>query len=216
MTRSLRIDLFTDIVCPWCLIGTARLDQALAALPDDVAVEIFHHPFLLDPDTPEEGQNTVERLTAKYGGDIAAMQGRVEAAAQAAGVALDLSVQPMSYPTLMAHTLIRSAAPEQQYGLAKALAAAYFLEGRNITDPALLAEIASAHGFSHAGALALIGDSQEADTTRAMALSASQQGINGVPFFIFANRFALSGAQPPEVFARAIRIALGEEDMPQH
>src|SRR5690606_16358426 len=74
MSKSIRIDLFTDVVCPWCLIGTARLDQALATLPDDVAVEVLHHPFLLDPTTPEEGQNTRERLAAKYGGDIDAMQ----------------------------------------------------------------------------------------------------------------------------------------------
>ncbi|RDE08045.1 DsbA family oxidoreductase [Pelagibacterium lacus] len=211
MTQAIRIDLFTDIVCPWCLIGTARLDQALALLDDAVKVEIFHHPFLLDPSTPEAGQNTKERLEAKYGGDIGAMQGRVEAAARDAGVPLDLSVQPMSYPTVKPHTLIRSAAPEQQYALAKAFAAAYFLEGRDITDNALLADIAAAHGFDREAALALITDQAELDTTKAMAVSASQQGINGVPFFIFNNQFAISGGQPPEVFARAFRVALGQE-----
>lgn len=211
MTRSIRIDLFTDIVCPWCLIGTARLDQALAALDDDVSVEILHHPFLLDPTTPQEGQNTRERLTAKYGGDIAAMQARVEAAARDAGVALDLSVQPMSYPTIKPHTLIRSAPPAHQYPLAKAFAAAYFLEGKNITDDALLADIAAQNGLERQAALSLLADAAENDTTKAMAMSASQQGITGVPFLIFNNQFAVSGAQPPEVFARAFRVALGEE-----
>src|SRR5690554_4465819 len=211
MTAPIRIDLFTDIVCPWCLIGTARLDEALAALDADTKVEIYHHPFLLDPTTPEGGQNTKERLAAKYGGDIGAMQARVEAAARDAGVPLDLSVQPMSYPTIMAHTLIRHAAPEQQYKLAKAFAAAYFLEGKNITDRGLLADIAAEHGFDRAAALALVEDKSENDTTQAMALSASQQGINGVPFFIFDNKFAISGGQPAEVFARAFRVAKGEE-----
>lgn len=211
MTKSIRIDLFTDIVCPWCLIGTARLDQALAQLDDDVEVQILHHPFLLDPSTPEAGQNTKERLKAKYGGDISSMQARVEAAAHDAGVPLDLSVQPMSYPTIKPHTLIRAATPEQQYALAKAFAAAYFLEGKDITDDTLLADIAAEHGFSREAALALMSDASEADTTRAMAMSASQQGINGVPFFIFNNQFAISGGQPPEVFARAFRVALGEE-----
>lgn len=211
MTRSIRIDLFTDIVCPWCLIGTARLDQALAVLDKDVEVDVFHHPFLLDPSTPEAGQNTKERLKAKYGGDIDAMQARVEAAARDAGLALDLSVQPMSYPTVKPHTLIRSAAPEHQYPLAKAFAAAYFLEGKDITDNDLLADIAARHGYTREAALALLADKQELDTTQAMALSASQQGVNGVPFFIFDNKFAISGAQPPEVFARAFRVALGEE-----
>lgn len=213
MTRSIRIDLFTDIVCPWCLIGTARLDQALATLDDDITVDIYHHPFLLDPTTPEGGQNTRERLSAKYGGDIEAMQARVEAAARDAGVALDLSVQPMSYPTIKPHTLIRAAAPEHQYKLAKAFAAAYFLEGKNITDDELLADIAAQHGYDRQAALTLLADKQELDTTQAMALSASQQGINGVPFFIFNNKFAISGGQPPEVFARAFRVALGEEEL---
>lgn len=211
MTKSIHIDLFTDVVCPWCLIGTARLDQALATLPDDVNVEIVHHPFLLDPTTPEEGQNTKERLKAKYGGDIEAMQARVEGVARDAGVPLDMSVQTMSYPTIKPHTLIRSAAPEHQYALAKAFAAAYFLEGKNITDDELLADIAAEHGFERQAALKLIANKAENDTTKAMALSASQQGITGVPFFIFNNQFAISGGQPLEVFQRAFRVALGEE-----
>ncbi|WP_417584960.1 DsbA family oxidoreductase [Pelagibacterium sp.] len=211
MTQSIRIDLFTDVVCPWCLIGTARLDQALATLPEDVNVEILHHPFLLDPATPEEGQNTKERLKAKYGGDIDAMQARVEGAARDAGVPLDMSVQPMSYPTIKPHTLIRSAEPEHQYGLAKAFAAAYFLEGNNITDDELLADIAAEYGYRRETALELIADEAENNTTKAMAISAGQQGINGVPFFIFNNQFAISGGQPLEVFQRAFRVALGEE-----
>ena len=213
MTQSIRIDLFTDVVCPWCLIGTARLDQALATLPKDVNVEILHHPFLLDPTTPEEGQNTKERLKAKYGGDIDAMQARVEGAARDAGVPLDMSVQPMSYPTIKPHTLIRSAAPEHQYGLAKAFAAAYFLEGKDITDDDLLADIAAEHGYTREVALKLIADEAENSTTKAMAVSASQQGINGVPFFIFNNQFAISGGQPLEVFQRAFRVALGREEL---
>jgi predicted DsbA family dithiol-disulfide isomerase len=215
MTKSIHIDLFTDVVCPWCLIGMARLDQALAALDPEVKVDITHHPFLLDPSTPKGGQNTKERLKAKYGGDIDAMQARVEQAANAAGVPLDLSVQPMSYPTIEPHTLIRMAPPEHQYGLAKAFAAAYFLQGENITDRDLLADIAGAHGYTREAALAVLGDENEHNTTQAMALSASQQGINGVPFFIFNNQFAISGGQPAEVFARAFRVALGEEELPQ-
>ncbi|WP_404402338.1 DsbA family oxidoreductase [Pelagibacterium halotolerans] len=215
MTETIRIDLFTDVICPWCLVGTARLDQAIAALGDDVKVEVTHHPFLLDPDLPEEGENTKERLRAKYGSDPEPMQARVEAMAREAGVPLDISVQPMSYPTIACHTLIRAAAPEHQYPLAKAFAAVYFLEGKNITDKGLLADIAAEHGYTREAALALLDDESEARTTQAMALSASQQGINGVPFFIFNNKFALSGGQPADVFARAFRIAMGEEALPQ-
>ena len=141
------------------------------------------------------------------------MQARVEGAARDAGVPLDMSVQPMSYPTIKPHTLIRSAAPEHQYGLAKAFAAAYFLEGKDITDDDLLADIAAEHGYAREVALKLIADEAENSTTKAMAVSASQQGINGVPFFIFNNQFAISGGQPLEVFQRAFRVALGQEEL---
>ncbi|GGA58392.1 DsbA family oxidoreductase [Pelagibacterium lentulum] len=214
MTETIHIDLFTDIICPWCLIGTARLDAALAALDPAITVTIAHHPFLLDPSIPDDGQNTRERLKAKYGGDVAAMQARVEQAAHQAGVDLDLSVQPMSYPTIKAHTLIRLAPSEIQYALAKAFAAAYFLEGRNIASDDILLEVAQTHGFSQDDAKALLADEREHDATRLMAHSAGQQGVNGVPFFIFNSKFALSGAQPPEVFARAFRLATGEEALP--
>lgn len=213
MTKSIHIDLYTDIVCPWCLIGTARLDQALEALDPEVKVDITHHPFLLDPSTPREGRNTKQWLEAKYGGDVSAMQGRVEQTAREAGVPLDMSVQPMSYPTIEPHTLIRLAPPAHQYGLAKAYARAYFLEGRNITDRDLLADIAAEHGYEREDALALLADENEHNTTQALAVSAAQQGVNGVPFFIFNDRFAISGGQPPEVFARAFRVALGEEEI---
>src|SRR5690606_15848344 len=127
---------------------------------------------------------------------------------------LDLSVQPMSYSTIDAHTVIRHALPEGRYGLAKRMAEAYFLEGRNIADRDVLKEIAGAFGMAPERIDIILDDSKELETTRALALSASQQGISGVPFFIFNNQFALSGAQPPEVFARAFRVALGEETLP--
>jgi len=214
MARTVQIDLFTDMVCPWCLVGTARLDQAIAALDPDVTVEVRQHPFLLDPTTPKEGRNTREHLAAKYGGDIDAMRQRVVDAARDAGIDLDLAVQPMSYSTVDAHTLVRHALPEGRYGLAKRLATAYFHEGRNIADRAVLKEIAGGFGLAPERVDAVLDDPKEAETTRALAGSASQQGINGVPFFIFNNQFALSGAQPAEVFARAFRVALGEEALP--
>ena len=214
MARTIQIDLFTDVVCPWCLIGTARLDQAIAALDPDVTVEVRQHPFLLDPTTPKEGRNTRDYLASKYGGDIDAMRQRVVDAARDAGITLDLAVQPMSYSTVDAHTVVRHALPEGRYPLAKRIAAAYFLEGRNIADRDVLKELAGAFGLSPERVDAVLDDPEEAQTTRALALSGSQQGINGVPFFIFNNQFALSGAQPPQVFARAFRVALGEETLP--
>ncbi|HTJ56352.1 MAG TPA: DsbA family protein, partial [Devosiaceae bacterium] len=154
MPKSLKIDLFTDVVCPWCLIGTARLDRAIAALPEDVVVEVENHPFYLDPNTPAEGVVVADRLREKYGREPREMWDRVEAEALKAGVTLDLSQQPRMFPTAKAHTLTRLARTlGTQYALAKAIAEAYFLEHRLINDDEVLADLAVAHGFERAEAV---------------------------------------------------------------
>ena len=109
MPRTIKIDLFTDTVCPWCLVGAERLDQAIAALPPDVPVDVENHPFYLDPNTPEEGVVVADMLRQKYGRDPREMWARVEGEARASGIDLDLSRQPRSYPTRKGHTLVRLA-----------------------------------------------------------------------------------------------------------
>ncbi len=212
MARTLKVDLFTDIVCPWCLVGSARLDQAIARLPADVRVDVENHPFYLDPNTPAEGVDVGEMLRAKYGRDPKELWARVEEQAQAAGIALDLSRQPRSFPTQKPHTLIRLARDKgTQHALANAIAEAYFLEHRQVNDDAILAEIASGHGFARDEALAAVADPAALAITHERAMSAAQQGIQGVPFFVFDQRFALSGAQPDAMFDRAFFLALNPE-----
>lgn len=211
MSRTLKIDLFTDIVCPWCLIGSARLDKAIAALPDDVAVDVENHPFYLDPTTPPEGYDVGEMLQKKYGRDPKTIWARAESEAAKSGIALDLSRQPRTFPTQRAHTLVRLARPKgTQHAFANALASAYFLGHRQVNDEAVLAEIAEAHGFTREEALADAHDAHELAITHELATAAAEQGIQGVPFFIFDNRFAMSGAQPEEVFEMAFKKALEE------
>jgi predicted DsbA family dithiol-disulfide isomerase len=209
MTRTIKIDLFTDTVCPWCLVGSARLDQAIAALPDDVTVEVENHPFYLNPDTPEEGLVVADMLREKYGRDPKEMWARVEGEAKKAGIDLDLSQQPRSFPTRKGHTLVRLAkAKGTQHALANAIAWGYFMDHKLINDDDVLADIAVEHGFTREEALAAVRDEQELAITHELAVSAAQQGIQGVPFFIFDGKFALSGAQPQEVFAQALEFAL--------
>lgn len=211
MTRSIKIDLFTDIVCPWCLVGSARLDQAIAALPPEVSVEVENHPFYLDPNTPPEGYDVAEMLRKKYGRDPKEMWARVEGEARASGIALDLSLQPRSYPTQKGHTLTRLAkAKGTQHALANAIAEAYFLGHRQVNEDAVLAEIAAGFGFEPDEAIRLINDPRELKITHELAVWAAEQGIQGVPFFIFDNRFALSGCQPAATFAMAFDKALAE------
>lgn len=211
MSRTLKVDLFTDIVCPWCLIGSARLDKAIAALPGGVTVDVENHPFYLDPNTPPDGYDVGEMLRAKYGREPKAIWARAEAEAKASGIDLDLSKQPRTFPTQKAHTLIRLARPKgTQHALANAIAAAYFLDHRQVNEPEVLAEIATAHGFTREEALRDVGDPRELEASHRLAVAAAQQGIQGVPFFIFDGRFAMSGAQPEEVFEMAFKKALEE------
>ncbi len=212
MARTLKVDLFTDIVCPWCLVGSARLDQAIARLPADVSVDVENHPFYLDPNTPAEGVDVGEMLRTKYGRDPKELWARVEEQAAAAGIALDLSKQPRSFPTQKPHTLIRLARDKgTQHAFANAIAEAYFLGHRQVNDDAVLVEIATEYGFTRDEALAAIADPSALAITHDLAVSAAQQGIQGVPFFIFDERFALSGAQPDAMFDRAFSLALNPE-----
>lgn len=214
MTRKIKIDLFTDTVCPWCLVGSERLDQAIAALPDDVEVEVENHPFYLSPDTPEEGVVVADMLREKYGRDPREMWARVEGEAKKSGIDLDLSKQPRSFPTRKGHTLVRLARTKgTQHALANAIAWAYFMDHRLINDDEVLADIAVNHGFTRDEALAAVRDEQELAITHQLAIAAAEQGIQGVPFFVFDNKFALSGAQPQEVFARAFEYALDPEKL---
>jgi predicted DsbA family dithiol-disulfide isomerase len=137
------------------------------------------------------------------------MWARVESEARASGIDLDLSQQPRTFPTQKGHTLVRLARDKgTQHGLANAIAEAYFLEHRQVNDETVLAEIATGFGFTREEALSDMRDPRELAVSHELAVDAARQGIQGVPFFIFDNRFAMSGCQPEEVFGRAFAQAL--------
>lgn len=205
---ELSIDIVSDVVCPWCYIGERRLALALAARPE-VTARIAWHPFLLDPGTPDEGYDLRAHLRRKYGADPESMFGRVELAARASGLALDFAKVRRMPATVRAHTLLRLAAAKgTQHALSRALFDANFVDGRDVGDVDTLASIAEGHGFTRDEALAALTDPGALEVTRAEARNAASQGISGVPFFVFDDRLALSGAQPVEVFTKAIDRAL--------
>lgn len=209
MTPALTIDVFSDVVCPWCFIGAARLELALAGMSSELEPELCYHPFFLDPSVPPEGINVPNMLRRKYGADPKQLWARAEASARESGLALDLSLQSMMYPTAAAHTLLRHAhAKGTQFALVKALFQAYFQEALNIGDPSVLASVAEQHGFTRAEALELATSDTELELTQEEASSAAQGGIRGVPFFIFDGRLAVSGAQSVAVLQAAMRQAL--------
>ena len=209
MTASIAIDLFSDVVCPWCFIGAARLELALAGMQDEVQAEVCYHPFFLRPDTPKAGISIRQMLREKYGADPKQLWARAEAAAKESGLDLDLSLQPKLYPTNAAHTLLRHAhAKGTQRALASAFFRGYFLDAKNIADESVLADLAAQHGFTRDEALELATAEAELELTQEEANSAAQGGIRGVPFFIFDGRLAVSGAQSVSVLQAAIRQAL--------
>ncbi|HEY0918381.1 DsbA family oxidoreductase [Devosia sp.] len=211
--QELKVDLFTDTVCPWCLIGAARLDRAIAALPKDVVVDVENHPFYLDPETPAEGHVVADMLREKYGREPREMWDRVEGEARASGIDLDLSRQPRSYPTAKGHTLVRLARVKgTQHALANAIIWAYFMEHRQINDDEVLADIAVRFGYAREEALQVMADPDALGETHDLAVAAARQGIRGVPFFVFNRRYALSGCYPQDAFDRVLRQVLADAD----
>ena len=207
----MRIDVFSDVVCPWCFIGKRRLDAVLAGAGLD-DVEIRWHAFQLNPDFPPGGVDRREYLEGKFGAaNVGRIHARVEAAGREAGIGFRFDRITRSPNTFDAHRLLALAADQgRQTALKEALLSAYFLEGRDLGDHATLAAIAAETGITGDVQGWLTGDGG-AEAVRADLAAAADIGIGGVPFFIFAGRHALAGAQPAEVFQQALAAAAHAE-----
>ena len=202
----IRLDIFSDPVCPWCLIGKANLDRALEARGDH-PFEVEWHPFQLNPDMAPGGMDRAEYLAAKFGGGarVAQMEARVVEAARAAGVEIDFARVPRIPNTLDAHRLIHWAGLEgRQTPMKSALMRAYWREGRDIGDQGTLADIAGATGLDRAVAARLLASKADRDAIMARDAHARQRGVNAVPTFVIADQYVVSGAQPPEVWAQVM------------
>lgn len=210
--NELVVNLVADFVCPWCLIGSTRLDQAITELGKTTTlptIRVVHQPFLLDPKAPREPRDLRAHLRAKYGGDPEAMFARVEGAAKESGIDLDFARIKTFPSTVKAHTLVQHALEVgTQRAFVKALYDAYFLEGKDIGSDDVLVEIAERHGIPRAETLALLANEEELAETHTEARAAQEQGISGVPFFVFDGRFAVSGAQGVPVLVEALARSL--------
>ncbi len=202
----MRLDIFSDPICPWCLIGKAHLERALEARASHpFAVE--WHPFQLNPDMPAEGVDRRQYLEAKFGGRDRAVEiyARVEAAAKAAGVVIDFAAIPRVPNTLNAHRLIHWAGLEgKQNAAVAALFRAYWQQGFDIGDAGVLADLAANCGLDRAVIARLLASDADLEAIRARDTHARTRGINAVPTFILADQYVLSGAQGPEVWLQVI------------
>lgn len=210
---TLTVDIVSDVVCPWCYIGKRHVEKALAdwqkANPDG-SVSIRWHPFQLNPDLPVEGTDRKGYLEAKFGGPDRAKEiyARVRAAGRNAGLDLNFDGILKQPNTLAAHALIAYAqsVDDGRHGdaVAERLFRAYFVNGEFIGDTDLLVAIAAECGLDPDATRAVISDTSTLDQIAAQDATVRQQGITGVPFFVFNQKVALSGAQPPEVMLDAM------------
>ena len=216
MTK-LRIDFVSDVVCPWCAVGLASLEQALRQLQGEVEAEIHFHPFELDPNMPAGGMDVSENLKRKYGmsdAQLAENQARIRDRGAELGFSFDFNARSRTWNTFDAHRLLHWAAaeaPERQLPLKRALLVANFSEGRDISDPAVLVEVAAGVGLDAIRARAVLDGGEFADAVRDAEKFFQGLGISSVPAVIVERKHLISGGQPPEVFGRALReIAAGE------
>lgn len=193
------IEVFADLVCPWCYIGWRRLHRALAERPA-LRAEIRWRPFQLNPDMPAAGMDRQLYLHAKFGSRERARQiyGVVEETARRDGLALDLSRIRRTPNTFDAHRLVRwSESLGDASSMVEALFEAYFVNGADLSDWDALADAASAAGRDRESALSVLKNGEEAAAVRAADAQARQLGLHAVPCFVFDRRYALSGAQEP-------------------
>ncbi|MGY6706322.1 DsbA family oxidoreductase [Roseinatronobacter sp.] len=200
------LDIYSDPVCPWCFIGKARLDRALESRPDH-PFDIRWHPFQLNPDMPAGGMDRNEYMSLKFGDADAVLDAYrpVIDAAQGAGLALDLPAITRTPNTLDAHRLIHWAGLEgRQTAMVSILFRAYFQQGRDIGDAATLLDLGQSVGLDRN----LIARLLDSDADRALIATADRdaraRGISGVPFFIVAQQYAISGAQTVETWRNVI------------
>ena len=202
----IKLDTISDPICPWCYIGKANLDRALAAHPDHPFI-IEWHPFQLNPDMPPQGMDRREYLELKFGGKEAAVKVYAEIAqkAEEAGVEIDFSAIKRTPNTLNAHRLIHWAGIEGvQAFVVSALFRAYFVEGRDIGSNDVLCNIADASGMDADMVERLLNSDADIDDIRKRDAEARERGVRGVPTFIVANESVLTGAQPADLWGQVI------------
>jgi predicted DsbA family dithiol-disulfide isomerase len=208
--KPLQIDIVSDVVCPWCYIGKRRIENALALAPE-VPVEIHWRPFFLNSWVPREGISRDEYLTAKFGSVEAykGIAGRVVAAANEEGLTYRPELVKRQPNTTDCHRLIHWAdAQGKSADMKQRLMELYFRDGGDLTDTDVLVQAAADCGLDDVRRR--LASDEDVDLVSAQAKDASDKGISGVPTFVFAQKYAVSGAQPAEQLARAIRQVSAE------
>lgn len=222
MTEKVTIDIWSDVMCPWCVIGYKNLEAALASLEGEIEAEIRWLPFELNPDMPPEGEESRAHIARKYGRTPEqAEAGRTMMAerAAAAGFPFDYTgpgdpPRSMLWNTFDAHKLLKwtldSAGAKAQTRLKLALFAAHFQQRRNVGNRDVLLDVVEEQGLDRAAAMAALDDPQVAAEVRAEEQLAFDNNVSGVPAMVIDRKFIVPGAQDPETYANVLRKVVGK------
>lgn len=217
------LDIWSDVMCPWCVIGLNQLDKALAGMAGEVDAKVRFHPFELNPDMPDEGEEQAAHIQRKYGRTLeqsAGVRETLKGAAERAGYSFDYTGEgeappAMMWNTRMAHRLLtwalRDFGPERQVALKRALFDAHFKARRNVADPEVLAEVAEGIGLPRLNALQAMIDPQLEAIVTAEERQAWDWNVTGVPAVVINGKLIVPGAQEPDVYADLIRKVLARE-----
>lgn len=205
----MRVEIWSDVVCPWCYIGKRKFEMALSRYEGDETFEIVWRPFQLDPTAPADSAQPVKEAYAKkFGGPQRAAEiiEHVSGVARSVGLDFDMD-RALRANTRNAHRLLdyalRTNGSGAQSALKERLLAAYFTEGRNIGDTSTLADLAADTGLDRELVAVYLASTAGLDHLAAGLEEALEEGITGVPHFVFDGRWAIPGAQDPELFLRA-------------
>lgn len=204
----MKIDIWSDIACPFCYAGTTQLNQALAGFEHKDQVQVVHHSFQLDPTTPFEPKQSINAMLAAKRGisEEQADQMNQQVAQMFAGLGLSMNHQDAKLVnSLHAHRLVHfAAAHDKQEAMLARLFKAYFTDGLNTADIDTLVQLAGEVGLDPVAARAMLESDAYTAEVQADIDQAAQYGIHGVPFFVFDNKYAVSGAQGTEGFSQAL------------
>ena len=213
----LRIDIVSDVVCPWCIIGYKQVEKALTMLDTAVDAEFWWHPFELNTNMPPEGQDVAEHIQQKYGSTPEQSRANRERMGEiGASLGFEFGQQPdrRIYNTFKAHKLLHITGHEQgwrkQTQLKLALFEAYFQQNRDVSDEAVLIDVAQSVGLNGDASKAWLADAALTETVRAEQAHWIDQNITGVPAIIFDQQFMVPGAQSAEAFAGVIGKVLSK------
>jgi predicted DsbA family dithiol-disulfide isomerase len=210
----MKIDIYSDVACPWCYIGQARFERALGELAGRDAVDVRYRPYQLDPRAPASAEPMFDYLERRFGPQARAMANRVIETARGEGLMMDYE-RGLAVNTLNAHRLLALAEREQghalQGSLMRRLFAAHFADGLDVGDPTVLAGLAADAGMDEARALAYLQSDAGVREVREEIVAAQLLGVTAVPTYVLDDRYVVQGAQPTEHFRRALQMVEQEE-----